>query len=131
VTSVGNQIFIGQFYDENTSLNYLNARYYNAGQGQFISQDPSFLAVGDPVRLKEITGQDQRTFLSDPQQVNSTSYGRDNPITMKDPNGNFPFVIAALPWIYAAYTASQTAVDYYDYRNMNVTYANYVSRAKS
>jgi hypothetical protein len=34
------------------------------------------------------TGQDQQRFLSDPQQMNSASYARDNPITNKDPNGN-------------------------------------------
>jgi hypothetical protein len=36
----------------------LNARYYAAAQGQFISQDPSFLAVGDPKLLKQVTGLD-------------------------------------------------------------------------
>jgi RHS repeat-associated protein len=105
----------------------LNARYYAAAQGQFISQDPSFLAVGDPKLLKQVTGLDNQAFLADPQLANSYSYGRDNPITIKDPQGNFGFIVAALPYIYAAYTAGQLGVDYYDYRNMNVTYANYTS----
>jgi RHS repeat-associated protein len=78
--------FIGQFSDS-SGLDYLNARYYDPARGQFLSDDPSFLAVGDPNAVKQVTGQDQRTFLSDPQQMNSTSYGRDNPITNKDPNG--------------------------------------------
>src|SRR5215470_517833 len=33
--------FIGQFKDDST-LSYLNARYYNGTQGQFTSQDPVF-----------------------------------------------------------------------------------------
>jgi len=57
-------------------------------RGQFLSQDPTFLALGSPNQLKQLSQQDQQTFLSDPQQLNSYSYGRDNPITRKDPNGN-------------------------------------------
>src|SRR5262249_43683515 len=45
------------------------------------------LAIGDPARLKQLAGKDQRAFLSDPQSINSTSYGRDNPITAEDPQG--------------------------------------------
>jgi RHS repeat-associated protein len=37
--------FIGQFVDDST-LSYLNARYYDGSRGQFLSQDPVFL--GDP-----------------------------------------------------------------------------------
>jgi hypothetical protein len=36
----------------------------------------------------QLTGKDQQAFLSDPHQMNSTSYGRDNPITNKDQNGD-------------------------------------------
>lgn len=67
--------YIGQINDGGSGLDYLNARYYNANQGQFISQDPVFL--GDP------KGQN----LQDPQSLNSYSYGEDNPITNKDTNG--------------------------------------------
>jgi hypothetical protein len=78
---------------------FLNARYYESARGQFISEDPSFLAVGDPALVKQVTGQEQRSFLSDPQQMNSTSYGRDNPIRYKDPNGNAFGVDDALGFI--------------------------------
>src|SRR5271156_4542478 len=37
--------FIGQFVDDST-LSYLNARYYNGAQGQFTSEDSVFL--GNP-----------------------------------------------------------------------------------
>src|SRR6266851_7146260 len=80
--------FIGQFSDD-SGLSYLNARYYDSAKGQFISQDPSFLSIGDANQVKQLSQQDQQTYLADPQQLNSYSYGRDNPITLKDPNGKF------------------------------------------
>src|SRR5262249_34245552 len=66
--------FIGQFADDST-LSYLQARYYDPSRGQFLSEDPTFL--GDP------KGQD----LANPQSLNSYSYANDNPITQKDPTG--------------------------------------------
>ena len=69
-----NRQFIGQFTD-NSGLSYLNARYYEGSRGQFLSEDPSFLAVGDPNKLRQVTGLDQRTFLADPQLPNC---GSDN-----------------------------------------------------
>jgi RHS repeat-associated protein len=119
--------YIGQFTDQSNLL-YLNARHYDPGRGQFISQDPSFLAVGYPKQLKQITGLDQQTFLADPQLANSTSYARNNPITLKDPDGKF--LVAALPWIYLAYSGSQMAVDSYDWYNMNVRYADYTTQTE-
>jgi RHS repeat-associated protein len=79
--------FIGQIYDGNTQLNYLNARYQDGARGQFLSEDPSHLAVGNSAQLKGLTGQDQQDYLSDPQQLNSYSYVRDNPIIKSDPTG--------------------------------------------
>jgi len=66
--------FIDQFSDD-SGLSYLQARYYNSTQGQFISEDPVFW--GDP------KGQD----LANPQNLNTYSYAIDNPITKKDPSG--------------------------------------------
>ena len=66
--------YIAQFKDGN-SLSYLNARYYSGTQGQFLSEDPLFLA--DP------KSQD----LTDPQSLNSYSYSEDNPINKSDPSG--------------------------------------------
>jgi RHS repeat-associated protein len=53
----------------------LQARYYDSGKGEFLSEDPVFL--GDP----------KQQALSDPQSLNSYSYANDNPITKSDPNG--------------------------------------------
>jgi RHS repeat-associated protein len=66
--------FIGQFTDD-SALSYLQARYYDSARGQFLSEDPVFL--GDPNQQR----------LQDPQSLNAYSYGEDNPITNKDPDG--------------------------------------------
>src|SRR6266436_5334688 len=66
--------YIDQFSDD-SGLSYLNARYYNPSQGQFISEDPVFW--GDPTQQN----------LGDPQSLNTYSYSVDNPITKKDPSG--------------------------------------------
>ena len=39
-TDASDRRFIGQFADDATSLDYLNARYYDPARGQFTSQDP-------------------------------------------------------------------------------------------
>jgi RHS repeat-associated protein len=79
--------YIGQFTDD-SGLSYLNARYFNSGQGQFTTEDLTFLALGNPNQLQQFSQQDQQVFLNDPQQMNVYSYGRDNPIAQKDPSGN-------------------------------------------
>src|SRR6266436_794321 len=57
----------------------LNARYYESGRGQFISQDPVFWEIG-------LTN-DGKSALLNPQALNSYGYANDNPITNKDPSG--------------------------------------------
>jgi RHS repeat-associated protein len=79
--------YIGEFSDT-SNLSYLNARYMDPSRGQFLSQDPTFLALGNPGQLQQLSRQSQQQFLTDPQQLNSYSYARDNPIIHKDPNGN-------------------------------------------
>ncbi|OGW71048.1 MAG: hypothetical protein A2047_03770 [Omnitrophica bacterium GWA2_41_15] len=66
--------FTGHEYDSGPNLSYMNARYYTGTRGQFLSQDPTFW---DGVE----------SHLDDPQQMNSYSYARNNPINVKDPNG--------------------------------------------
>jgi RHS repeat-associated protein len=68
--------FIGQFTDDST-LSYLNARYYDGGRGEFMSEDP--VSWGDP----------KQQSLADPQSLNTFSYSTDNPITKRDPSGKY------------------------------------------
>jgi RHS repeat-associated protein len=72
-TTVARQ-YIGQ-YSDSSGLDYLNARYLNPAQGQFISEDPVFL--GNP----------SQENLQDPQSLNSYSYSEDNPTVKSDPKG--------------------------------------------
>ncbi|MGE4053278.1 MAG: LamG-like jellyroll fold domain-containing protein [Vicinamibacterales bacterium] len=80
--------YIGERYDAASGLNYLNARYYDGGRGQFLSLDPAFLLLGEKERTRNEIGSPMEVFLVDPQQQNSFSYGRGSPVTHKDPTGN-------------------------------------------
>jgi RHS repeat-associated protein len=86
--TAGRPIYIGQFYDSASSLSYLNARYYDASRGQFITQDPVFWEIA-------ITPDGQQALL-DPQQLNSYGYASDNPINKKDPQGRCPVCVPIL-----------------------------------
>jgi RHS repeat-associated protein len=73
--------YIGQIADPESSLLYLNARYMNPVQGQFLSEDPVFLStdsMNNDARLQ---------YFSDPQRLNAYSYSGNNPTTQKDPSG--------------------------------------------
>ncbi|MDB5225183.1 MAG: hypothetical protein JWL87_135 [Candidatus Adlerbacteria bacterium] len=87
-TDVSQREYIGEVADELSGLNYLNARYYDGGRGQFLSQDPVFWEIGQT--------QDGKAALINPQLQNSYSYAGNNPILNKDPSGRFiPQVLAA------------------------------------
>jgi|SRR3989344_8225001 len=86
--------FIGEEYDAETGLNYLNARYYDASIGRFVSQDPMFWSL--PLEL-----------LADPQQLNSYSYARNNPIVGSDPSGLKPEPIEAARMILDVHAGDQ------------------------
>jgi RHS repeat-associated protein len=80
--------FAGQEYDSNTSLEYMNARYYDPATGRFTSQDPVFLSLG--------TG--KLAILTNPQTLNSYSYADNNPLIQIDPTGQFSInVFGVLP----------------------------------
>jgi RHS repeat-associated protein len=79
--------YIGQPLDTATNLSYLNARYYNPVQGQFLSEDPVFVQMGSPAAVQSLVNQKMSDMLSSPQKLNAYSYSNDNPIIMKDPSG--------------------------------------------
>jgi RHS repeat-associated protein len=74
-TDVSQREFIGEMFDESSSLSYLNARYYNGSRGQFLSEDPVHLALGDAAQVKGYTGLPQHAYLADPQLLNSYGAG--------------------------------------------------------
>ena len=61
--------YAGEFYDSDTGLYYLRARYYDPKVGRFTSLD-------------EVTGN-----ISNPLDMNRYVYGRNNPVKYKDPSG--------------------------------------------
>ena len=61
----------------------LQSRYYDSSRGQFVSEDPTSLAVGNPGQLRQLTRQDQQQVLADPQNLNSYSYADNNPAIKK------------------------------------------------
>jgi RHS repeat-associated protein len=87
--------FIGEEFDADTEFSYLNARYYQGSRGQFMTQDPVFLAVGDSREVREITQKTLRAILADPQNLNSYSYAGNNPILFKDSTGKWYVDIGA------------------------------------
>lgn len=68
--------YAGSERDHDTGLNYMQARYYNSEAGRFLSQDAMFWAPSTEL-------------LIDPQQQNSYSYARNNPLKYIDPTGMF------------------------------------------
>ena len=83
----GQRIYTGHEYDREVGLNYMRARYQDPSRGQFLSQDPA-------------ARENPNQFLADPQQLNSYSYARNNPITQKDPDGRFVPQVIALGFLY-------------------------------
>ena len=67
----------GYFFDNETSLYYLNARYYDSKLGRFIS--PDTLSILDDT-MGEING------------LNLYMYCKDNPVNYCDPSGCFPLL---------------------------------------
>jgi RHS repeat-associated protein len=89
--------YISQDFDAESAFSYLNARYYDGQRGQFINQDPSFQALGDSGKIKELTQLSLGDVLRDPQNLNSYAYARNNPIINKDPSGNWYVEVSGGP----------------------------------
>src|SRR3989339_701020 len=73
--------FTGHEHDDESDLEYMLARYYDAGIGRFLGEDPVFMVIGVDERTDRV--------LADPQLLNSYSYTRNNPIKYVDPNGEW------------------------------------------
>jgi RHS repeat-associated protein len=74
--------FIGQFTDD-SGLDYLNARYMDPARGQFLSEEPIFLNIGDASQVKQLSQQEQRlsntmdiSFCLEALQEALTRFGR-------------------------------------------------------
>lgn len=69
-----NKGYTGHEYDDTTNLIYAHARFLDTTAHTFLSVDPMIYKVPE-------------SYLYDPQQMNSYSYARNNPIVYSDPTG--------------------------------------------
>ena len=77
-TTANRYLFNGQQYDADTAFYYLRARYYNAGQGRFLTTDP-FQGVD-----------------TDPPSLHKYVYAHNDPVNMSDPSGLFAMASVAI-----------------------------------
>ena len=81
-----NYLFTWKELDDETWLQYFEARYYNWEIWRFYSQDRVFWELWNTKRWINI--------LQDPQQLNSYAYARNNPIIYSDPSGETALIFA-------------------------------------
>ncbi|MEE1039005.1 MAG: polymorphic toxin-type HINT domain-containing protein [Eubacterium sp.] len=67
--------YAGGIYDASTGIYYLNARYYDPENANFLSQDS------------------YRGEIGDPESLNYYAYCYGNPITYTDPSGHIPVLV--------------------------------------
>ena len=92
------QKFTGKERDNESGLDYFQARYFSGAGGRFTSADLPFADQG----------------AADPQSWNLYSYTRNNPLVRVDPNGRFAFTLAAIAAaLYVAADIVSTGVDVY------------------
>jgi RHS repeat-associated protein len=102
---------------------FLNARFYDSSRGQFLSEDPVFVGIGNSQQVKQLTRQEQYAYLSDPQQLNAYAYGRGNPIVGKDPSGLAAKIFEGNLFI--------TSLEYYGYYDLGRQYINSATKGWS
>lgn len=83
--------FTGKELDDETGLNYYDARYYDAVIGKFLSIDPVVLNAG------WTSGQTLLNSLSNPQLLNAYGYAANNPLKYTDPTGEAILAISIDP----------------------------------
>lgn len=86
--------YTGHIYDDDLSLVYMQARYYDPVIGRFYSNDPVGYKPQNPV-----------------MSFNRYLYVNNNPYKYTDPNGEFLFLIPLIGAVVGGYTAYQAAGD--------------------
>jgi RHS repeat-associated protein len=96
--------FTSQEYDDVTGLNYFHARFLDPKAHSFLSVDPLNYSL-------------PQEYLIDPQQLNTYSYARNNPIVFVDPDGQYIEISGSLvspgrSWS-GGFRFDQNGVDYF------------------
>ncbi len=102
--------FGAYYFDVDTDLNYLGARYYQSTTGRFISQDPVFLLMGSTQAMEGKANRKLEEILRDPQLLSAYAYARNNPLMFTDSSGEF----IDIPWISNSQWVQQGATALYD-----------------
>jgi RHS repeat-associated protein len=90
------QKFTGKQRDDETGLDYFEARYFSSVQGRFISPDEF---TGGPTELFAEVAAHNPTFYADifdPQSLNKYAYCLNNPLIFVDPDGHQSMISDAL-----------------------------------
>ena len=87
--------YTGHEEDVDTGLVYAEARYYSPTALRFNQQDMSHVYLGSQ-NFSGLIGVNRSQILLDPQQLNSYSFVRNNPINGTDPTGKIALVDDAI-----------------------------------
>jgi RHS repeat-associated protein len=77
--------FTSKERDAETGLDYFGVRYMSSAQGRFTSPDPLVWQSWQSGNKEEQAKFQE--FISDPQNFNLYTYGRNNPLKYNDPTG--------------------------------------------
>ncbi|MDT4911147.1 MAG: hypothetical protein QOC66_275 [Pseudonocardiales bacterium] len=66
-------LFQGQYFDADTGLYYMRARYYDPQSGRFLARDPQAQAVGVPAESAYVFASNRPTVLTDPTGKTTTT----------------------------------------------------------
>jgi RHS repeat-associated protein len=123
--------FTGLEYDEDANLSYAKQRYYYQDIGKWLSQDSAFLFVGTQklADIMKVKGKDEdekklkslQQYLSNPQQLNSYSYANNNPVNVKDADGEIGFV-PVVAFIFGVYNVADLGISGYDFNTKVIQY---------
>ena len=104
--------FTGHYFDADTGLNYMMARYQNGRVGRFISVDPAYRDIGGNI-FEQKYDRSLQQHLVNPQSLNGYSYANNNPLIYRDENGEILPLVAAGAAVWAIAEFGLSAYDAY------------------
>ena len=96
--------------DDETGLQYFEARYYHGQLARFLSVDPVLTSL-TPLSLEE------------PQRLNAYNYSLNRPLIYGDPSGEFAFLIGAVSGVATGYLLAKAMGSPYGWTDMTTDFA--------